>query len=440
MRRSRIVIAGCALALAAALVAAVAARGTARDPIRVGVLTDCSGLLGPTKELVLAGAALPLLDRGGIRHEDGRVTGAKVGGLEIELVPACTEFTYFHLLILATRRLIEDDGVDVVLGPAGVGEGVVLRELAAHYPGVTFLEGPPLPQEATLRHSRPNLFRFSPDGAQTTAGLGTYAYRELGWRRAVVVGEGFFGDGWELAAGFVAEFCALGGEVVGRDWLSLFLPDPSRSARRHAAQADGLVVLADSSPATYLAAYGRAVGSLKRRLLLGGSAFLDPRSLSLPGVDLRGVVRAGHIPLDPDVTTMRTFQARFERVFPELPPGPAKDVFVVPFYTAMSAVVSAVEQTGGELGDGQRDFRASLSSLELAAPQGKVRLDRNRQAIAPVYLERIESSPGRPAAVEAVRTIRDVDQSFGDIFSAHTPRPSATKPACESRRPPSWAR
>jgi branched-chain amino acid transport system substrate-binding protein len=106
----------------------------------------------------------------------------------------------------------------------------------------------------------------------------------------------------------------------------------------------------------------------------------------------------------------------------------------------MSAVVSAVDQTGGELGDGQRDFRASLSSLELAAPQGEVRLDRNRQAIAPIYLERIESSPGRPAAVEAVRTVRDVDQAFGGMFTAHTPSPSATEPVCKSRRPPAWAK
>jgi branched-chain amino acid transport system substrate-binding protein len=439
MRRSRIVIAGGALALAVALVVAVAARGTARDPIRVGVLTECSGLLGQTKELVLAGAALPLIDRGGTRHEDGRVTGARVGGREVELVPACTEFTYFHLLTLATRRLIEDDGVDIVLGPVGAGEGVVLRDLAARYPDVTFLEGPPLAQEATLRDSRPNLFRFGPDGAQTTAGLGTYAYRALGWRRAVVVAEDF-SDGWELAAGFVAEFCALGGDVVERDWFSLFLPDPSPSARRHAAEADGVVVLSELSPAAYLAAYGRAVGSLRRRVLLGGSAFLDPRNVRLPGVDLHGAVRGGYIPLDPDVTTMRTFRARFERVFPELPPGPAKDVFVVPLYTAMTAVVSAVDQTGGELGEGQRDVRASLSSLELAVPQGKVRLDRNRQAIAPIYLERIGSSPRGGAAVEAARTVRDVDQGFGGIFTAHTPRPSATEPVCERRRRPAWAR
>ena len=88
---------------------------------------------------------------------------------------------------------------------------------------MTFLASEMGSQETTLRDPPPNLFRFAPTGAQTTAGLGTYAYRDLGWRRAVVVAEDWY-PGWESAAGFVAEFCALGGDVVERDWYSLFVP------------------------------------------------------------------------------------------------------------------------------------------------------------------------------------------------------------------------
>ena len=40
-----------------------------------------------------------------------------------------------------------------------------------------------------MRLPAANLFRFSPDYAQHEAGLGTYAYRELGWRRATVVAD-----------------------------------------------------------------------------------------------------------------------------------------------------------------------------------------------------------------------------------------------------------
>ena len=109
-------------------------------------------------------------------------------------------------------------------GPFGGPESGAFREIARRNPAVTFLSGVTTAQEVTLRGSPTNHFRFTPDGAQTTAGLGTYAYRDLGWRTAVVVGEPFT-DGFETAAGFIAEFCALGGTIAARDWFSLVLPD-----------------------------------------------------------------------------------------------------------------------------------------------------------------------------------------------------------------------
>ena len=58
----------------------------------------------------------------------------------------------------------------------------------------------------------PNLFRFTPDGAQLMAGLGAYAYHELGWRRAATIADDQSFD-YTQVAGFVAEFCSLGGTV-----------------------------------------------------------------------------------------------------------------------------------------------------------------------------------------------------------------------------------
>ena len=84
-------------------------------------------------------------------------------------MPTCTEFTYPHKLILATRRLVEVDGVDAVVGPIGGGENVVFRDLARRFPDVTFLASEMGAQETTLRDPPPNYFRFAPTGAQTTA-------------------------------------------------------------------------------------------------------------------------------------------------------------------------------------------------------------------------------------------------------------------------------
>ena len=424
-----------------ALVAALAAGcGDEREVVRVGVLVDCTGLIAASHDMSLAGAALPLLERGGHLARGGLengAAGAVVGNRELELIPACTELTYTHLMIAATRRLIEEQHVDVVLGPVGTPEGVVFRDLAAHYPNVTFMSGAALAQQETLRDPQANLFRFTFDGPQSVAGLGAYAYDVLGWRRAVVVAEPY-DEGWERVAGFVTEFCALGGKIVERDLTALLTPDPSAAARRHAS-ADGVALIANFySPSPYLGAYFRIAKPLGRRLVVAGNVFVDS-NLAPKGIDLTGTIVAGPVPLDPAVPSMMAYEQSFARRFPALPPGTAHNPFVMPFYTEVEALATALEQTDGTLGEGQDRLRRALAGLVLDAPQGAVRLDRNRQATGHGYLERIVRSGSGGIIVKGVRTLDGVEQSFGDAFTATTPPPSAAQPVCLRRPPPSWA-
>jgi hypothetical protein len=87
----------------------------------------------------------------------------------------------------------------------------------------------------------------------------------------------------------------------------------------------------------------------------------------------------------------------------------------------------------------QRRLRTALRGLAFDGPAGPVRLDRNRQAIVSVHLQRIASrradEPTRP-----FRVVRDVEQSFADAFDRHTPSPSREQPRCRRGRVPSWAR
>jgi branched-chain amino acid transport system substrate-binding protein len=413
--------------------------GGGDDPIRIGVLRECSGLFAQTKEVYLAGAGLPLIERGGERTDEGGVRGVKIGGRAVELVPACTEATYIHLLVFAARRLIEEEGVDVLVGPIGTGEGVAFREIASRYPDVTFVSGLSIAQEATLRDSQQNLFRFAPDGAQIAAGLGTYAYRDLGWRHATVVAEPW-PEGWEFSAGFVAEFCALGG-TVEHDWQSLFAPDPAAAAARHAATTDGVVLAADFvSPIPYLTSYAGDVGEdVARRLLLVGGMFFDSKNLEPPGSSLDGTVVGGFIPRDPGFVSMRRYAESYAKAFPELPSEAAGTPLVLPVTASVEAVLSAIEEVDGDLGRGQTDFREALAATDLDVPSGHVRLDANRQAEVTTYLERV-THRGGTVATEIVRRIPRVDQSFGGIFTDRTPSPTYGEPTCERRTPPPWAR
>jgi branched-chain amino acid transport system substrate-binding protein len=406
------------------------------------VLLDCSGWFAPTKPGALAGASLPLVERGARPGgAPGELDDARVAGRVIELVPACTELTYFHRLIAETRWLVEAEGADVVVGSLGTSEGVVMRQLAAKYPDVTFLLGSGIAQEATLGPPLENLFRYTADGGQTVAGLGSYAYDELGWRRAVVVAEGYPG-GFELGAGFIAEFCALGGAVVERDYLSLYQPDQGAAAGRHARAADGVALLSTFvTPSRYLREYAAAVGSgLERRLVAAGSAFTDSANLAPAGTDTTGVVVAAPVPLDPDDEAMRSYRASFRKAFPSLPQLLATLETTLAAYAAMEAVASALERTEGELGAGQRELRRALAGLELDLPQGPVRLDRNRQAINRVPLARIVRTGTGRVELDTIRVVEGVDQTFGGLFSGATAPPSWTTPACKRGSPPPWAR
>ena len=296
-----------------------------------------------------------------------------------------------------------------------------MRRIAAKYPDVTFLVGTGGAQETTLRDAQPNLFRLTPDGAQSVAGLGDVRLRELGWRRAVVVAEGYAG-GWELTAGFVAEFCSLGGTIVERDFESLlFTPNPAAAAARHAESADGVALLAtagnpDPVPRRLRGRSRSGARLAARRLRPTVLRSVEPR----PGnVDLTGVVLGGTVPLDPDDRSMRAYRESLERAYPTLPAGRGvsrPDVCLVQ-RGGGARVRARGDGRGARRGPGERcgaPWRVSSSSSRRARCDSIA----NRQAIAEIALERIVRRRSGKAELEGIATVEGVDQSFGGLFTA----------------------
>jgi branched-chain amino acid transport system substrate-binding protein len=423
------------------LALASAGCGEEEPPVRVGVLTECIGPFEAHKESILAAAQLPFIKRGARPRGKGSAAGlegASFGGHPVEMLVGCTNVPNLSWLIVEMRRLIETSGADVIIGPAGEQGGIVTRRLAARYPHVTFVLGASGAQAATLSDPRPNLFRFVADGAQSTAGLAAHAYTDLGWRRAALVMDPL-PHSWEQAAGFVAEFCALGGTVVSRDLL-LSQPAADRAlGARLSRRVDGTMLISTfSNPAAFLRAYDRGAAALPRRLMLTGYAFSLPDGLSPRRFDLSGVVLGGDLPLDSERPEWRRQQQAYARAFPQLPPESAHGPFELPPYMAAEALARALGRVDGDLGRNGRRLRAALSKVAFDGPAGPVRLDRNRQAIVSVHLRRIEGQ-GRRARTVPFRVVEEVDQSFGGTFDGGTPAPSFESPKCRRGPVPAWA-
>ena len=423
---------------AAAVVAACAlmAGGCASDdppPLRVGVLVECTGLLEASGDGMLAGAQLPFIERGaelaGTDPNEG-LRDVEVGGRPVEIAKGCTEITAIAHELVEARRLIEEEHVDVLIGPVGETEGVLLSRMAARYPDVTFLISASVAQDVTLRPPRPNVFRFVADGAQSVAGLGTYAYRRLGWRDVTVVEDPIAGS-WEQAAGFAKEFCALGGRVRSNELL-LWTKADSALGARVAGQADG-VALFDGfyDPELFLRAYRAHGGALARRLLISGYAFGVPNGLSPGPVDLSGVVIGGDIPVQSESPAWLRYRSAYRKAFPGLPVREATGLLILPTYVSAEALARALESVDGEIGPHGRDLRAALAKLAFEAPMGPVRLDANRQAIVSVHLRRVEGH-GADVRTRPVRIVRGVEQSRGGSFTAADPAPTLLGAGCGS--------
>jgi branched-chain amino acid transport system substrate-binding protein len=432
--------------LAGALCVAALAGGCggsdAATPIRIGVLVQCTPPLDGLREPLVGAVEAPLIRRGaepaGRRPTDG-LRGAEIAGRPVEFVEGCTELNAYSLLIEEARRLVETERVDVVIGGIGFPEGVVFRRVAERYPATTFVAALSGASGVTYTDPPPNLFRFGPSTAQAVAGLGTHAYRELGWRTAAIVADDYAG-GWDGAAGFAAEFCALGGRIVSHDLASLFAPAPTAADVRRAQAADGVAVLsvvgftASLNLDGYMTAYARGQDDLSRRVVLGGATFEIPENLDW-AVDPTGIVVAAQFPMVPTAEG-RDLARLLARTFPGLPTSPQVTFGAGWYEEAAEAVVGALERAGGDLSGGQRRFRAELSESRLSSARGPVRLDANRQGITTTYLGRVDRGEG-PPSLEPFRDVPEVDRTLAGVLTAV---PGQALPPCLRRRSPPWAR
>jgi branched-chain amino acid transport system substrate-binding protein len=422
---------------------AVAAAGcsSGEQPVRIGLLTDCRGLFSGYEETMLAGAELPLLERGA-RLTNGKPSGgvsdARVaGGRDLQLVRGCTEVSEFTVLVEEVRRLVESEDVDAVVGPISEADGLVMRELARKYPKVVFIPVWSGAQELTLRHPAANVYRFDTDEAQDVAGLGSYAYRELGWRRAAVVADPFVG--WQEEAAFVAEFCALGGNVTARlsTPMDLGKPKVARALR----SADGVAALLWGGYFTgsdFLPALVRTLRSPETRMVVGTYVLEDSNTLVPIAGPPAGVVGASSIPPASETRAMRSHRAAFSKAFPGLPPSYAETPLLLAFNDAMEGLLRGLDASEGDLSDGRSRLRRELTRARFDVPSSPVRLDRNRQAVRNTYLKRVSRKGGKQA-FRLVRVVPKVEQTFAGLLS-DAPSPGPGSQPCRRATPPPWAR
>jgi branched-chain amino acid transport system substrate-binding protein len=169
--------------------------------------------------------------------------------------------------------------------------------------------------------------------------------------------------------------------------------------------------------------------------VLGGSSVLDPTAFAV-GSQLAGLVGGSPVPLGGTDAAWTSYVNGFSKVYK---PDLAQSLFTVLYYDGMKAIIDGLNQVKGKLSGNEQGFRAALTKLAPAFPNGRVKLDANRNSIQPAYVVQVVNSNGK-LGFKVTRSVQNVSQDFGGAFKPGGKGPSRTSPACVKGPVPPWAK
>jgi len=386
---------------AAVAVALTSMAWAQQAPIKIGVLATLEGPFAAGGADGMRGAELAIKERGGM-----------VAGRKIEMIKASSNANP-DVAVNSVRKLVEQDKVEIVVGPLSGGEGIAVKDYSKTQPNLTFINGGSGAQATTLVNPSPNFFRFNTEGAQWMVGLGQAAI-DKGYKRVMVIAEDYAFP-YSQVQGFMTEYCKLGGRVPAKAWVPLGGKDYSSVIARIPKDVDALlVVLGGADAVNFLNQYEAAGGD---KPMMGGSITVSQDVLNYRGKrrdSLVGTISAGPYAYSFDGADWKAFVSAYQQNFPVSSGGyPSPSLFALVYYTNMKAALDALDAVKGDLSGGQAKYRDALTKLELKMPTGTVRLDSNRQAIGTTFVTEVVKDSNGALTTRVLRKVDNVDQMLG---------------------------
>lgn len=391
-------------------------------PLKVGVLATLEGTYTALGEDGVRGLRTALAQ-----------ANNEAGGREIEVVIQSTD-TSPDSAVRGARKLVEQDGVAIVIGPLSGSEGIAIRDYSKTQPDVTFINGISGAMETTYVTPSDNFFRFNTDGAQWSVGLGDYVFNEKGWEVVATVGEDY-SFVYTQVMGFVTDFCQAGGEVTERLWVPLGTKDFGSIIAALPDDVDAIYLgLGGGDAVNFLNQYQQAGGDAN---LIGGSIMVDGTVLNSKGDAknaLIGTPSSGPQADTWDDADWQAYVKAYQDTFAPEDRFPSPSLLATGYYNATSAMLQCVGEVGGDLSDGQAAFRDCLTGLELDAPNGTITLDENRQAIGSNFVSEVVEQDDGSLVTQMVKKVDGVNQTLGLEKAAFDAvgLPSRDTPACQS--------
>ncbi len=356
------------------LLAAPPAFPAAAGPVKIGVFLSYTGPINPQAVDVTRGFELYLAKVGG-----------KAGGRELAVIKEDTEAKP-DVGLTKVKKLVERDGVDILLGPVSSAVGLAIRPYIQAQ-GVPLVIPLAFTRELTAPgRNIPSAFRLVETTDQSNFPMGGWMVRKTTHRKLIVMATDWVA-GRHSADAFLAGFKAAGGQVVKEIYSPLNTADYAPYlAQLTAAPADAVWAWFAGADAIRFVKQYQEYGLKDKLPLYGYNTLTDDVILPAIGDAALGITTVGHYSAALDTPANKAFVQEYERKH-NIWPSRYSEVG----YVAAQLIVQAVEDLKGNVADRAKVREALRGAVtKIQPPRGPITFDQYQQVITDIYITKTE--------------------------------------------------
>jgi len=312
--------------------------------------------------------------------------GNQAGNRKITMVTADEQVALADA-VAATKKVVEQDGVDMVAGYVSSPNAAGNRD---------YLHGQKIPtlianagvNSLSRAAKSPFIYRTSFSNWQPAHPVGTYVAEKLGKKRIQLV-YAKYGAGLESVASFKETFTAAGGTIVGPDVATPFPNNGDQTPFVQAIQTskiDGIYSFMSGTDAVTFLKKAAELGTLGKLGLVSGAGFFVEQDVlaAIQDAAPSGAITGLHWALTLTHKENQDFITKYSQKFS----GRQADVFAVQGYDTARVIVEALNAVGGKT-DNKDAFMKAIANVSFKSPRGDFKFDPNtNNVVQTIYIRK----------------------------------------------------
>jgi branched-chain amino acid transport system substrate-binding protein len=381
--------------LGAVVIMLVAACGTGSagqaqetGPIKIGFIVPLTGVFAPNGQDEVDGWNLAMKE-----------VGDTIAGRKIQ-----TSFTDDaadpNQGLTDAKQLVENQNVDLMVGPLAANVGLALRSYIATS-GIPTVYISACSVELATSQKASNLVLTGWTCDQPTLNFGKYVYEKLRYHHITTVAMDY-AFGWQVTGGFASTFKAAGGKIDKQIWAPINAPDYSPYIAQIPKDTDAVFDLAAGTAAVRFADAYKAFGLKGRIPVVGGGTLSDYSVLrSMDPSTILDTVTVLQYADGIDTSENKKFVDAYHAATNKYPSYYAETA-----YATYKLIHSVLKKRNGSVKDHPSVVK-DLKTTTFQAPRGPVSINPDTNSpVQNIYIRKVETVNGvmRNVVIDTIKS------------------------------------